>query len=1637
MEEHNQMFGKADVNQNIKISVREDKIINNKLDASYNNMDKLKGMSSQEFEQLLNSDDYCKNLIYREGQRKSGIEKGDRLSVYSKVSLLNDDYFLRDGLNLNKKKNSVMGNNNNNGRHSSVFNLSVTEDNTKMMSNNFDCKSNEHFNGSLSQSEFPYDSDLITPSPSKDKIGEDENYNIKNVNFSERSEKRNQSIDILDAQFNNLKNNFFLSDSQGNGMEYENDGDEKGRDEIENDYYLGEYASDSEYLRRTSKSKKNNMEVMMNYGNDDSLNNSRTSNNSFSLWENKINSTRQIKINNETPKKGILKQSNSASPIKELKDNLQNNNNNNSTFSARKKSVQFSHRSIAVFDDKEKISPLHLTHFTRISSDSNVSDVKRKSMSNSSLEVKDNLNQNDNEQSPIDKLLYKYDLNNSITISNINNKKKRSNIDFLNNNDVNSIRSMSPESARFKTKTSEDFVESVRLSPLKKKVKENYLSESFQNDDEEFLRKLLNNTNESRQNNGSYTNEGERHEKGIAITCTDSDGNKVENIHQSLNRNFENNYEKREVSGGIQMDRSEKDQSREIGEADEDNSSFKDALEPGDENEFDIRQSYKNEECKQKDNLDAENKNEQDGKFEIVNRNNMNLHVDWKVRPDRKTINIIERGKRYNNDMDEESESNAGNKRYRASYNINIRNNNYGYGSNNNESFKKQIPFQVSTNSQNYNYGTYDDGEKGNNNESANFDFAPNEVDNVVNENEQNEGEQNEENNNMENNNMENNEMENDEMENGLGEEEENEKMFYSLNRDPNEYEENCEAKQMEENEENVENNDDGTNEVYEKEDKVEEEVNVNYEEMEKRRNEENMVLKKKLGENLKKKQEMIKETTLNIIRRCRIYSLKQVSNEKKNLPKLIKLYEHIRNIIFQFINKINNLNNISIHLDDAILKYEIIQLNYGKTQKAIDALKKYNSKLMKKIEEKKNILDKQSSVLDNKNKKMDELNQKLNNLKILYDNGSTRKHEIELIKMYKSKLEELKKVEIVKGVMIKSFNKYGIIFELLNFNYYNFSSLYEYNEKAMNSFFTKESLDLSVGNSNAINSNNVGINFSNNINTIKMTEFGNSIIPTQDAEQKKDTILKNKNVDYAGAGINRDTKEGTNIIETKMKNLQNGEHDEFPSNERYIQKTKFGENFLNIRKEDFSFERNGFDIYELYQKEYKLRYLLKKGNNKKAIFMNKIEEQDLTNKWPYNITIDIIFANIPKPNEEIDNLNSFSPLKLKSFKHLISNKMHLHDSYGEKNNIIVDSANADSSKYLGLFRPYKILIDSFKSFKEVKITTYYKYINNENIYNHIWNRTHNKEGYTININTINKDVYKDLSDSINNNNMSNEKNNSYSNLKNTIYNYSHSYDNKFVGTEWKAQLEILKYKLLEVINKKLQKYTNNGRGLNTITTSNNMNNQNVLGNNLNDSNTVKPNKEALKYLVEESEYCFIIINHLLYQYKQLLQCFTYLSNTYFDYYQNIVVFKTIILSHHAATPSLWLYLYINVEESFSFASLLHGIVEVKVESVHDEDEYNEVCKIINNNIMKKLEQCIFALKSKPIDISERVNSYNLVDIIYTILLNENYNFHTYQNNLEGNIRNIGSCDHIINELINKSIIVPIDFKRVEGKFVE
>lgn len=286
---------------------------------------------------------------------------------------------------------------------------------------------------------------------------------------------------------------------------------------------------------------------------------------------------------------------------------------------------------------------------------------------------------------------------------------------------------------------------------------------------------------------------------------------------------------------------------------------------------------------------------------------------------------------------------------------------------------------------------------------------------------------------------------------------------------------------------------------------------------------------------------------------------------------------------------------------------------------------------------------------------------------------------------MYKNKLEELKKIEIIKGVIIKTFNKYGIIFELLNFSYYKFSSLYDYNETQMNFLFSKEILDISIGD--------------NNEN--KIDDNTNNILSIQNREDKKDTVLKNKNGDcLIDIGINE-----------KKKSSNNDRN-----------------NDVDIKKENFECEKYTCDIYELYQKEYKLRYLLKNENKKKAIFINKIEEQDLNNEWPYNITIDIIFANIQKPNEEIENMmNVHSPLKIKNLKHLVSNKMHLHDSHNEKNNIIVDNNNVDNNKYLSLFRPYKILVNSFKAFKEIKITTYYKYINNTNIYHHIWNKTDRK----------------------------------------------------------------------------------------------------------------------------------------------------------------------------------------------------------------------------------------------------------------------------------------------------------------------
>ncbi|SBS97222.1 conserved Plasmodium protein, unknown function, partial [Plasmodium malariae] len=239
----------------------------------------------------------------------------------------------------------------------------------------------------------------------------------------------------------------------------------------------------------------------------------------------------------------------------------------------------------------------------------------------------------------------------------------------------------------------------------------------------------------------------------------------------------------------------------------------------------------------------------------------------------------------------------------------------------------------------------------------------------------------------------------------------------------------------------------------------------------------------------------------------------------------------------------------------------------------------------------------------------------------------------------------------------------------------------------------------------------------------------------------------------------------------------------------------------------------------------------------------------------------------------------------------------------------------------------------------------------------------------------------------------------------------------------------------------------NNNINNNNINNNDNNNNNDNDNNNMNNANgvgTAKPNKEALKYLVEEIEYSFFILNHIMHQYKQLLKCFMYLSNTYFDYYQNVLIFKTIILSNQMSNHSLWLYLYvqpwaalrtINLEECFTFASLLHGIVDIKIESVDEEDKYNEDCKVINNNIMKKLQQCIFTLKSKPLSIMERISSYNIVDIIYAVIMNENYNFHSYHNSMDENLKNLVSCEHFINEVIDKKIIVPIEIKNNINKY--
>ncbi|ETW62321.1 hypothetical protein PFMC_01792 [Plasmodium falciparum CAMP/Malaysia] len=430
------------------------------------------------------------------------INKKEKLPRFSNLSLLNDDFFLKSqNLDMNKQNEDLKNKRDSllslkNLRNSSIFNLSLTDENLKRSYQKYELYSNDKLNMSLSQTDQIYDSDLLTPSPSKkdsvkknprndemhniienkynnDNIYKDNIYNSnhnqkegnsykihiksddpdnvldlnsynkknedrKNKNIEENIEVVNNnnnkklSIDLLDEELDNLKKKYLLDDS----INY-ND---------KNNDYLDEYASDSEFLKRSSLENKMNLDL--NYGNDDSLNNSRRiSNNSFSYWENKINSTRKIKINNETPKKGILKISNSVSPLKDMNDIM----------SARKKSVQFSHRSIAVFDDKEKISPLHLTQFTKISSDSNNSEFKKKSVSiDSCIDKKDNdkiVGDNfleDLDKSPIDKLLYKSN-------NRINN----------NNNNDNIMNRSSAQSIRFKAKISVDHIESARLSPIK------------------------------------------------------------------------------------------------------------------------------------------------------------------------------------------------------------------------------------------------------------------------------------------------------------------------------------------------------------------------------------------------------------------------------------------------------------------------------------------------------------------------------------------------------------------------------------------------------------------------------------------------------------------------------------------------------------------------------------------------------------------------------------------------------------------------------------------------------------------------------------------------------------------------------------------------------------------------------------------------------------------------------------------------------------------------------------------------------------------------------------------------------------------------------------------------------------------
>ncbi|CAI7718242.1 conserved Plasmodium protein, unknown function [Plasmodium vivax] len=1730
------------------------------------NMGELKEMTSEEFRELMGGDADGGGGADAVGDADGGgnpsasfnpTRKSQQKSLprFSQMSFLNDDFQLKEDSHFATLASKPSGRRDShlslgNMRNSSVFNLSVTDDNGKRWSHNYNSGGNEKFHVSLSRTDNAYDSDLITPSPSKGHSqggrsgmgGEIGGERSARGSGGRSNARGRRSIDVLEEELDKLKRGFLLN-SGGNGH----------LSDISNeDFPEGGYASDSEFLKRTSLDKK--ISVDLNFGNDDSLNNSRLSNGSYCPWESRISTSRKMRLHNETPKKGILKQSNSLSPIKELPENV----------SARKKSVQFSHRSIAVFDDKEKVSPLHLTQFTRISSDSNKSEVKRKSASNdpsSGKEKADTFGEilaSRTDKSPIDELLYRYD---SLTGA----KRTSAGYPVTDGNASNDFfRRISSESVRFKTKTSVDMVHSARLSPIKNRSQGGNAKRSSQldgdsgkareqarerergeDDEEDVLHKLLTTDIDSLKEEDflkfsllsdsrefkefGRVDSGETYERapserskgGVEEGGAEEDAAAQAHLEdRSVQRREGDNSEvfyecndsavsvaKRgaaEVADGeggasrymVKEERGE-ERSEQEGEKDDPLDEHKPTTEEPQCKEEEVRGDaqvstaggkapmerlpsdeavpptenvtiqYRASSHRRSERAPAEEEKEGggesgnvkdgdgdasggghlEGEAQLSRQSNRppnwppngqsNRHsngqpnrggepsrrlAEGRKATERRTINV---GATPAQADDREAQQNGlkvAKANRRASYSVNMharideaqarfrdrKSLNEGGGAAGKGAQEEEAEEVEEANEMN----EAEDAERVDRlNRVDSLDrLDPAEEDREAvlrkaelfnrGEGQQHEGEQvrvesaaygedgvvGEDHLQLRARGRYTTHIGRGAFARGSSDDLQELSQHARANSDEGNYkkfvydvgegfsveddlelaagEEAFRSADMGGHPDGAEggshmdgadegNHPDGADEGHHPDDAEEgshpdgADEGPPPEQSQRSRREQRQKLQRKLKENLLKKQEMIKQMTLAIVRRCRILSLRELKSNKRNLTNLMQLYECIRDMMFSFVGKINHLNNVSIKLDDAILKYEVTQLRCSRTKKAIETLRKYNGKMETKVKEKKNLLSKQENVLHKKMKKLEAMTEELSQLRSLHNEGSARKQEIHLIDLYKRKTDELRSIQLVKGLVVNSFSKYGINFELLNCSYFNFATLYDYPGEAADGVAVAAGGEATDG------------------------------------------------VAVGAAAAAMATA-----------------RDPPPTQEEPPQRLH--------------------EISELYERECKLKGNHRRAKRNATLLNNQISEEDMSCAWPYSITIDIIFCNMSKGTvqREADNYMASSPVKIKNMKHLIANKMHLLG--GENAGVGATSADA-SRKYIKLFRPYKIQMNSFDTFKEITLTTYYNYISSDILYFHIWNKRPDRESYSLKVNSLQDDGRA-------------KRRNRVQLLRKHIESYSYYCSDSHVGAEWKLQLEIVKFKLLEVVNRRLQRYTSRGGGTVGGNVSGNVVSGNVgghlvsgnvggllgghLGGNANEAGSAKPNKEALMYLVEEAEHASVILINLLSQYKHLLKCFLCLSNTFFDYHEPVVIFKTIVLSQQLCPHALWLYLYVNLEEAFTFASLLHGIVQVKVESVDEEDKYSEDCKALNASIVKTLQQCIFALKSKPLDLSERINSYNVVDVIYAVVMNENYNFHSYQNNLDDNLKKLTSCETFINGVVSKSIVVPLEVKK-------